>query len=54
MEVKCHILAQMFIETGLETTEAMEEALEAADAEAVGSEDETDEAEQEAGETVQE
>ena len=54
MEVKCHILAQMFIETGLEATEAMEEALEAADAEAVGSEDETDEAEQEAGETVQE
>ena len=53
MEVKCHILAQMFIETGLEATEAREEALEAGNAEAVGSEDETDEAEQEAGETVQ-
>ena len=52
MEVKCHILAQLFIETGLE--EATEEALEAGDAEAVGWEDETDEAEQEAGETVQE
>ena len=50
MEVKCHILAQMFIETGLEATE---EALEAGNAEVVGSEDETDEAEQEAGETVQ-
>jgi hypothetical protein len=34
MEVKCHILAQMFIETGLK--EATEEALEAGDAEAVG------------------
>ena len=32
MEVKCHILAQMFIETGLEATEAMEEALEAMEA----------------------
>ena len=53
MEVKCHILAQMFIETGLEE-EVMVEALEAGDAEAVGWEDETDEAEQEAGETVQE